>query len=93
MNTGSREVMGFWKIMQHSSPRNFNRSFWESFNRSIPSKVMLPSTILAVLEGIRRITEELVTLFPEPDSPTIPMVSPCFKVKLTPSTALVTPLA
>ena len=59
----------------------------------MPSKVISPSTIFAVLEGISRITEELVTLFPDPDSPTIPMVSPCFKVKLTPSTAFVTPLA
>ena len=93
LNTGSKEVIGFWKIMQHSSPRNF--SIWDSerLRISTPSKMMEPSTIFPVFAGMSRITEALVTLFPEPDSPTIPMVVPSFSVKLTPSTALETPLA
>ena len=38
-------------------------------------------------EGINRIAESEVTDLPDPDSPTIPIVSPLFKVKLTPFTA------
>ena len=36
-------------------------------------------------------TERLVTVFPEPDSPTIATVSPEFTVSDTPSTALTIP--
>src|SRR5215472_13457077 len=49
-----------------------------------PSKVALGSTI-------SRITDIIVTLLPEPDSPTMPSVSPSATVKDTPSTALTTP--
>jgi len=42
-------------------------------------------------EGTRRIIERLATDFPEPDSPTMPSVSPRFKLKLIPSTALTMP--
>ena len=35
--------------------------------------------------------ERAVTLLPEPDSPTMPSVSPAATVKLTPSTARTTP--
>src|SRR5690348_16509905 len=40
---------------------------------------------------IRRRTDIIVTLLPEPDSPTIPSTSPCARLKETPSTALTTP--
>ena len=36
-------------------------------------------------------TESAVTLLPQPDSPTMPSVSPAAIEKLTPSTARVTP--
>ena len=39
----------------------------------------------------RRMIESEVTLLPQPDSPTIPRVSPGMIEKLTPSTALTTP--
>src|SRR5438105_8316917 len=38
-----------------------------------------------------RMIERLVTDFPEPDSPTMPKVSPRFRSKLMPSTALTVP--
>ena len=37
------------------------------------------------------ITERLVTLLPDPDSPTMPRVSPLRSSKLTPSTAFTMP--
>ena len=37
--------------------------------------------------GIKRIAEREVTDLPEPDSPTIPIVSPLLSVKLIPFTA------
>ena len=37
--------------------------------------------------GINLIAESEVTDFPDPDSPTIPIVAPLFNVKLTPFTA------
>src|SRR2546423_768388 len=40
---------------------------------------------------MRRMIERLVTDFPEPDSPTMPKVSPRFRSKLMPSTALTVP--
>ena len=40
---------------------------------------------------MRRISDIAATVLPEPDSPTIPMVSPRSSVKLTPLTALTTP--
>src|SRR2546423_15472116 len=40
---------------------------------------------------MRRMIERLVTDFPEPDSPTMPKVSPRFRLKLMPSTALTVP--
>ena len=38
-----------------------------------------------------RINDNIVTDFPEPDSPTMPRVSPRRKSKLTPSTARTVP--
>src|SRR2546421_482313 len=40
---------------------------------------------------MRRMIERFVTDFPEPDSPTMPKVSPRFRSKLMPSTALTVP--
>jgi hypothetical protein len=41
--------------------------------------------------GMRLMTDRFVTLLPEPDSPTIPRVSPLCRSKLTPSTAFTRP--
>ena len=58
---------------------------------SFPSRIICPETMRAAGLGIRRNKERAVMVLPQPDSPTIPRVSPSRKVKLTPSTALVTP--
>jgi len=51
---------------------------------------MEPPTILPG-GGTRRIIERAVTLFPQPDSPTIPSVSPFLREKETSLTALTGP--
>ena len=50
---------------------------------------MLPLTMLA-LGASKRTMEWHVVVFPQPDSPTRPNVSPGSSVKLTPSTAFTT---
>ena len=52
----------------------------------VPSNRMRPRTTSPGGMGIRRITERAVTVFPEPDSPTRPKVSPRWTVSVTPST-------
>ena len=49
---------------------------------------MMPSSSPAL---IRPITDCTVTLLPDPDSPTIPRVSPCDRFRLTPRTPCTTP--
>jgi hypothetical protein len=49
---------------------------------SRPSKVILPSVLSS-----SRMTQRASVDFPQPDSPTMPSVSPCLTLKLTPSTA------
>src|SRR5215831_19081217 len=46
---------------------------------------------MALGSMIKRITDIIVTLLPDPDSPTMPSVSPSDTVNETPSTALTTP--
>src|SRR5437870_11509897 len=58
---------------------------------SRPSNSIDPDTILPGGSGINRMIERLATVFPDPDSPTIPKVSPRRRAKLTPSTAFTTP--
>ena len=91
LKTGDRDVIGFWKIMDMSFPLNSSSSFWLSLRTSVPLKSMDPPTIFPVLAGRRWMMELDVTLLPEPDSPTMPRISPFSTSKLTPSTALLTP--
>src|SRR5882724_1807777 len=72
-------------------PRMSRTSRELSFSTSRPSNMIDPETILPGGLGIRRMIERLATDFPEPDSPTMPSVSPCFTSKLIPSTALTVP--
>ena len=92
LKTGSREVIGSWKIMAISLPRRATSCFLESFIMSTPSKSISPPMILPFW-GSSRMMEVAVTLLPEPDSPTMPMVLPASRVKLTPSTAFAMPVA
>ena len=50
--------------------------------------MMLPEVIFPGGDGIKPITDKEVTDFPEPDSPTIPKVSPLERVRLRLDTAV-----
>ena len=56
----------------------------------MPSKRAIPSDVV-FLGSFSPMIVRQVTLFPEPDSPTMPSVSPRSRVNETPSTALTTP--
>ena len=83
--------MGSWKIIEMSFPRIFRMARSDFVARSSPSKRIWPPAMRPGGVGIRRITDRLVTDFPEPDSPTTARVSPRSRWKLTPSTALTVP--
>jgi hypothetical protein len=74
VSTGLRLVIGSWKIMAISLPRTSCMVRAGSVRRSRPASLMLPWT-RPLSCGIGRIMESAVTLFPEPDSPTIATVS------------------
>ena len=59
--------------------------------RSSPAKRISPPTIRPPGSGTRRRIDRQVMDFPEPDSPTIPSVSPRRTENVAPSTALTTP--
>ena len=91
-NTGFREVMGSWMISAIWLPRISLISLSDSCTRSLPFQegsdrpTMRPGG-----SGMSRINDNMVTDLPEPDSPTMPSVSPRRRSKLTPSTALTVP--
>src|SRR5437763_7788166 len=72
-------------------PRILRTSSGVRLMMSWPWKRTSPETILPGGLGMRRMIERFVTDFPEPDSPTMPKVSPRFRSKLMPSTALTVP--
>ena len=89
--TGLRLVMGSWKIMAMSLPRTWRISASLMVRRSLSPSISDPSTTLPGGSGMRRMSDMAATVLPEPDSPTMPMVSPRSSVKLTPFTAFTTP--
>src|SRR5216684_3580322 len=91
VSTGFRLVIGSWKIMAMLWPRIARTSSSSIFRTSWPSNMIEPLTILPGGWGIRRISESAVTDFPQPDSPTMPRVSPAPTSNVTPSTARTTP--
>ena len=66
--------MGSWKIMPICLPRRALRSLGESSVSSWPFNLMLPDTTRPLL-GSRSMTDRVVTLLPQPDSPTMHTVS------------------
>ena len=66
--------MGSWKIIPICLPRSPLRSFAVMVVSSWPLSLMLPETTRPLL-GSRSMMERVVTLFPQPDSPTIQSVS------------------
>src|SRR2546423_7019066 len=90
-STGFSDVIGSWKMIAIWLPRTRRRSFFESFRRSRPWNIASPLMILPGGCGIRPRIDIVLTLLPEPDSPTIPSVSPGYTSYVTPSTAWTTP--
>ena len=88
--TGFSDDCGCWKIMLIRSPRILRMSPSGSFSRSVPSNRTSPASIWPGFPTSRMI-ERLVTLLPQPLSPTRPMISPESTWKLIPSTARTTP--
>ncbi len=85
--------MGSWKIIAIWLPRTARSSRGASARRLRPSNSMkLPGRMWPGGSGMSRRMEREVTVFPHPDSPTMPSVSPGKSSKETPSTARAVPL-
>ena len=87
VNTGLSDVIGSWKIIVMSFPRIASISGSGNVRSSRPSNQISPATYSPGGVSIRRMIESEVTLLPQPDSPTRPMVEPRLIEKSTPSTA------
>ena len=87
---GFREVDGSWKIMPISLPRILRMLSSESVVSSRPFSLMLPPTIEPPV-GSSFMIDNAVIVLPQPDSPTMPTVSPGWTWTDTPSTACTTP--
>src|SRR5581483_8576296 len=77
--------------MATSSPRNSRSSFGAIFRRSLPLNVAVPLAIRPGGCGMSPSSAIVLTLLPEPDSPTIPSVSPGKTSYEMPSTAWTMP--
>ena len=75
VSTGFRLVIGSWKIIAISRPRIRRSSWSESFNRSRPPNLAVPATARPA-RGRMPSNASAVTLLPQPDSPTMPSISP-----------------
>ena len=88
--TGFNDDVGCWKIMASCWPRIERIWSARSLSRSRPSNVTVPASIRPG-GGTRRMIDSEVTLLPQPDSPTRPMISPRSTLNEMPSTARTTP--
>ena len=87
VSTGFRLDIGSWKIIAISRPRMSRISDSESGMRSSWSSDTEPPSIRPAGLGSSRMIARLVTLLPQPDSPTRPSVSPGSSANETPFTA------
>ncbi len=87
---GFSEVSGSWKIMPISLPRIFRICSSDKAVRSWPLSLMLPVAMCPPV-GSRFMIDKAVIVLPQPDSPTMPRVSPGSSWNETPSTACTTP--
>ena len=83
--TGFSEVIGSWNTIAICAPQNLRISASERPTISLPSNRTEPRRVVPRL-GRRFMIERDSTVFPEPDSPTIPNVFPRSSVNDTPST-------
>ena len=86
--SGLSAVIGSWKIIAMSEPRSLRIAGSLLVSRSSPSRRIEP---LSSASRKSRRMDNAVTLLPEPDSPTSATRSPASIVRLTPSTAMVSP--
>src|SRR6478609_3085742 len=87
--TGVSADNGSWKIIASDSPRIFD--ILSSFSPSSSSPCSLIDPVILAVFGCRPSTARDVTDLPEPDSPTIAIVSPAARSKLRPRTAFTGP--
>src|SRR6266849_2592176 len=87
LSTGLSEVIGSWKIIAASEPLNSLISSSVIWITSLSPKRMRPLVIFPGSGTSRRI-ESAVMVLPDPDSPTMPTLSPFSISKLIPSTAV-----
>ncbi len=85
VNRGFRLVMGSWNIMPIRLPCIFLISLGDFLSKSSPSKSRA-SACREALSSSSPIIDSMVTLFPQPDSPTIPRLSPFPTWKVMPLT-------
>ena len=85
---GCRLDSGSWKIMPISAPRTRRRSFSLIVSRSRPSNSAVP---VISAPRVRPMIVWVLTLLPEPDSPTMPSVWPGSMEKEMPWTARTRP--
>ena len=76
LNTGLSDVSGSWKIIEISLPRMARSSFSPASSRSRPWNRMRPDSNRPGGTGTSPITARADTDLPDPDSPTMPSVSP-----------------
>ena len=88
---GFSAVIGSWNTIAIRSPRT-DRHF-----DSLPPISSSPSSLIEPLtwaaSGCRPSSDSASIVFPEPDSPTIPIVSPASMARLMPRTASIVPLS
>ena len=88
--TGLSEVIGSWKTMAILAPQMSRRVASGASTISVPSKRMDPDCVVFD-RGRSPMIERDRTVLPEPDSPTMPRVSPRPSSSETPSTAVRSP--
>ncbi len=88
---GFRDVIGSWKMNPISVPRILRSAFLSILSTSSPLYKIWPPSKNPGGSGFSLMIQEEVTLFPQPDSPTIPRISPGRTSKLTSRTAFTTP--
>src|SRR5438132_5026721 len=87
--TGLRAASASWNTIARRDPRSSRRSCSVASSRLVPLYTTSPSMRARLGRSPRMAMD--VTLFPEPDSPTMPRTSFSKTSKDTPSTALTTP--
>ena len=91
VSTGFRLVIGSWKTIAMSRPRSARISDSGRHSRSRPPNRTRPPATRPAGRASRRMTASAETDLPQPDSPTMAMVSPALTVQLTPPTAWTMP--